>query len=579
MSSPGSPARKRRAAPSLPAGPGRQAWLWASAAVLLSVLVFAPTLRFGFVYDDVPQILQNREVQARGFQPEFFTGHLWQHLFPQWTGNYYRPFFLLWIQANFLLFGSSAVWWHAECIAIHAIATLLVFRLAQRLQAPPPQAFLAAALFAVLPIHAEVVAWISGADESLACVLLLGAFLCWLRARDGGGRGRWWYAAAIGLFAAAELMKENAVVLPALVFLYEWLLGKGARTGLRRSVPFVLAVGAYFAARMYALSGIAGNEHPPSALSTVSTLPSVVWFYAVRLVLPFGTSLMYEVRRLWSPSFYGFLVPLLQCVGVVGICVVAARASRRAAFLLAGIATVLLPMLAAIPVFADHELVHDRYLYTPSTFFTVLLAMSLWRAGARLPRGLAASLTAVGLGLLWLGTMSASYPWRDTVELFRHATQAAPNNPRARLFLADELSQRGRPKEAIALYNQVLVADPDSAYGLVGLGRAHFALGEFAEAEHTYQRAETAVAREQPSSTVFYLLGMTENRLAKYPEAERYLHKAIALHPRFSRYHYELALALKGQGKLPEAREALRTELSIYPASPGARELLREIGG
>lgn len=578
--SPDRPARRSKQKIQSPrlADPPRRTLLWAGAAVLLSVLVYAPTLRYGFVYDDVPQILQNPAVQAHSFQPEFFTGHVWQHLFPDWKGIYYRPLFLLWLQGNYLLFGTAAVWWHAECIAIHALATLLVFLLAQHLGADHRQAFVAAAIFAVLPVHAEVVSWISGADESLACVLLLSAFLGWLRSRTDSRHSLYWYMAAVSAFLAAALMKENAIVLPAIVFVYEWRLGGGARTAFRRCLPFVAAAAAYLVARLHALGGMANVDQGGSAVAALLTLPLLGWFYFVRLVLPFGTSLFYEVQRITTPTFHGFLIPLLQCVAILGIAIVAGRASRKASFLLAGIAFLLLPMVAAISVFPDHELVHDRYVYIPSTLFAILVAAGLQRAARLLPRWITLAVATAALALLSLGTLNAAFPWRDTLELFRHASQAAPRNPRARLFFADELVKRGSPAAALPLYQEVLSAEPDSMNAMVGMAGAHFDLGEFGEAERIYKDAERATPPGHPSSTVHYFLGITENRMGKYAEAEQHLHQAISIHPGFSRYHYELAVALKGQGKLAEAREALRQELSIYPASPGAKELLREMG-
>lgn len=556
----------------------RSTWLWAGGAVLLAMLVYLLTLGFGFVYDDIPQILQNPTVQAHSFQTEFFTGHVWQHVFPHWTGNYYRPLFLLWMQSNYLLFGARPGWWHLECLVIHGLVTLLVFLLGRRLLAADRPAFLAAALFAVLPAHAEVVAWISGADESMACLLLLASLLCWLRAREQAQHSLSWQTAALTVFAAAVFMKENAIVLPGILFLYEWSLGDGARAGLRRCLPFCGIAAGYLAARLFALHGMASFVDAIAPRDVLLTFPQVFWFYFVRMVWPFGTSLFYDLHAQSSVTFYGFFIPLLQCVAICGIAIVVSRASRLAAFLLGGTLLLLLPMFAGMFIFPKDELVHDRYVYVPSVLLLIVLAAGLARLATRWPKWLPAGVGAVVLALFSLSTISAAYPWRDTVQLFRHATQMAPHNPRPRLFLADELAKRRASAEAVELYKQVLAMEPGSVYALLGMGAAEFDLGHFAESERVLQQAEAAPATRN-TSTVYYMLGMTENRMQKYADAERHLRRAIALHPYFSRYHYELAVALKGQGKLDEARGALRTELEIFPESPGARELLQQMGG
>ena len=52
---------------------------------------------------------------------------------------------------------------------------------------------------------------------------------------------------------------------------------------------------------------------------------------------------------------------------------------------------------------------------------------------------------------------------------------------------AAALLQAGQAAEAKALYEQVLEADPDSVGAYLGLGRAYYALGEFARAQIEFQ--------------------------------------------------------------------------------------------
>jgi len=112
----------------------------------------------------------------------------------------------------------------------------------------------------------------------------------------------------------------------------------------------------------------------------------------------------------------------------------------------------------------------------------------------------------------------------------------------------------------------------------LALGSTQLLLGQFDEAERSFLRAiEIYPDRSAPNGMQFYLLGMAQNREGKFPQAELSLRKAIAVHPRYTQYHYELALALRGQGRTAEARQALETELDIFPTSQQARQLLAQI--
>ena len=557
-------------------------WRWPrlllAAAVLLSIAVSVVTLRFGFVYDDRPQILENPAVQSRQFQTSFFTRHLWAEQTPGWKGNFYRPLFLLWLQANYRAFGDNAFWWHAGTIAVHALATLLVFLFARRLLREETLAAVAALLFAVLPTHVEAVAWISGVDESLACVLFLAALLCWMEAREPGERQLLWLGLAMGSFAAAALMKENAIVLPAVVIAFEGMLGAGWSAGLRRSLPFWLVACGYLAARVSALSGIANPDVIWPLRSVLLTLPSMLWFYALRVVWPFGCSTFYDLHLVSSLSLAGFVVPLLQVTGLAGMAVVVGRASRLAGFLLLGFGSSLAPFLAATYVLRDFELVHDRYLYTPSVFLVVLAALGLGSLAEGRRRWIVSAVTAGVVALFSLGSVLAALPWKDGITLFSHAVTRAPHNPLARMRLAEQLIWLGSAKDALPLYEQAVALDPRSFNATVALASTHLLLGQFQKAEDLLQHAKELDTGPTPHGTLYYLLGMTENRMGKYSEAERALRTAVSIRPGFSQYHYELAVALKEQGKIAEARAALLSELSIFPASQAARQLLQQIG-
>src|SRR5215813_8064808 len=71
-----------------------------AAVALISVLPYLWSLTFGFVYDDDVQILENPLLGSQHLLHQIFSRQSWSFLYPNASGGYYRPVFLLWLSAN-----------------------------------------------------------------------------------------------------------------------------------------------------------------------------------------------------------------------------------------------------------------------------------------------------------------------------------------------------------------------------------------------------------------------------------------------------------------------------------------------
>jgi hypothetical protein len=284
--------------------------------------VYATTIRFKFVYDDHGSIVENALVHSWRFVPLYFQGDVWQYLFPNGLANYYRPLNLLWTRFNYALFGPHPAGWHILAIALHLCATSLAFFVARRLTGRPLVAAFAALLFGVHPIHHEVVAWITGATESLWSVLFFLSFLAYLRSREANRVA--WLAASCALYAAALLAKEPAILLPAVVCVHAWFYGDRSaeapcQQSLRARVSRVVQLGsiyvpvaiAYLLVRIHVLHGFSHSSARFSARVFVLTLPSVLFFYVKQWLLPIRFAEFYPLSAAQTFDVANVLVPLL----------------------------------------------------------------------------------------------------------------------------------------------------------------------------------------------------------------------------------------------------------------------------
>jgi protein O-mannosyl-transferase len=104
------------------------------------------------------------------------------------------------------------------------IGACLLILLYRRLKIQPVLAVLGALLYAVHPVHTEVVAWLSARKDLISLIFILLAFLAWLRAREATTPNEWrlWHALTILFTLLAVLSKPVAVILPALFVAYEF---------------------------------------------------------------------------------------------------------------------------------------------------------------------------------------------------------------------------------------------------------------------------------------------------------------------------------------------------------------------
>ena len=137
---------------------------------VLALIAYAPAIRGGFIWDDDDYVENNANLRSpRGLLD------IW--IAPRTSPQYYPMVFTsFWIERQ--LWGENATGYHLANVLLHATAALMLWRLLVKLELPA--AFVAACLFAVHPVHAESVAWITERKNVLSAVFALGAALCYV---------------------------------------------------------------------------------------------------------------------------------------------------------------------------------------------------------------------------------------------------------------------------------------------------------------------------------------------------------------------------------------------------------------
>jgi len=389
------------------------------------------------------------------------------------------------------------------------------------------------------------------------------------------------------------LEKETGVILPALLFVYEWIFGTEwakpfevrkiltwCGEALGRIWPYFLLLTLYVPVRIYALKGFNHVVTPLSASQLVFTWPSLLAFWVRHLTWPTGLSTYYYFPPVRHPTLWNFILPAIFDIGlVVGIYACVWR-SRPAAFFAAWLVLPLIPLLN-LRVFVANDFAHDRYLYLPSAGLAVLVALLLKKVCGGPPRwlGLPASLLVVVVCLtagMSYGTVTESFYFKDNLTFYGYNLTRAPHNPDAESNYASILAENGQYGPAIDAFLDAVTYNPTYWTPTYNLALTYYKIGNLPEAEKYYLRA---IQINPNKSDEYFYLGMIRFKTGRTADAITCLRQAIALRPNGYVYHFALGVMLKTQGDLGGALQEFKTELANNPKQQTAAEQVNEIEG
>lgn len=542
--------------------------------VLAAVACYANSVGGDFVWADHTLIGEGKGLlTSLDDVGRAFTDPLWSFAGgPSDRGGYYRPVVALSYTFDHLLFRSNPAGYHVTNLLLHAATTLLLFLLFAALFPGKRTPFLAALLFAVHPIHAEAVSWISGRTGLLAA---FGMFLSLYLHVQGRGRPRY-VAGSLAAFLFALGAKEVAIVLPLLALLVDFACREGA--GDRRrwwsgSLPFFVVLPLYVVVRRLALGAFGtGSGAEVGAAVLAPTMLRVLGDYLRLLVIPFPQHTNDAVLLSTSPfdprAFFALLF--------LGAAFYAFRRfgkGRREIFIgAAWMGVTMLPFLNIVPLLHFRA---ERMLYIPSAGFVLVAAtlLDVWGGwiigrGRRLGMEPAVIVTAGLAVLLGCGTVARNRVWRNDRTLFSDTIRKNAYAPEANYMLGYDAYRHGAYPEAIDLFRRSLALDPRYTaflpvpWALTNLGFAQYKAGDSPGAEPAFRQALALLPGLEKAE---FGLALSLGAMGEHEKATAIYKTLLEKNPEHIDARYNLAIEHEALGDLESAEKEYRQVLAQNP--------------
>ncbi len=264
---------------------------WQLAFIFLFVFsIYFNSIYFPFIWDDIEMIINNKTITS-------FNN--WKHLFSQNAfgnefehGNFYRPIQILSYMVNFYFSELSTTAYRITSMIILSISGCLIYLISDKFKIKKPISLAISILFCVHPVHVETVTYLSGRGDVLyVCISLLTFYLYVITKTKRSVT----QCIIISFFTIiAFLTKENSVILPFLLLIYEIIFNKRKKLIFPISLCFTSILYSFFrifsSTKSLTLSWI--NE--ASLYERVCTLPYMLTEYIKLFFFPYPLHMEYH---------------------------------------------------------------------------------------------------------------------------------------------------------------------------------------------------------------------------------------------------------------------------------------------
>lgn len=462
--------------------PIRVKWLYAFLAVV-SFLLYANTLKHDFAYDDY-SVIKNNSLVIKGVAalPELIhTPYRWGYYIT--SNDTYRPLSLMMFAVEYQIFDGEPSGSHLINVLLFITAVLLLFTLLRKvfIEYDVMVLFCVCLLFAVHPIHTEVVANIKSRDELLCfccsfyCLIMLNAYV-------GTGSVKKLFGGTL-MFFLSLLSKETSIVFLVIGPLILFANNAVDKRFLKVAGSLLATAIIYISIRLTVLE--AYNVHHASDIDFIDNFLVGVPFdkglattfvilgkYLALLFVPYPLVCDYTFNGIPLSDFRDWKSWISFLVYVVLIVVMVFRLIKDKRDIIGiGLAFFIIPLtLFSNVLFFIGAPMAERFLFFSSVGFCIVIVACLNKIIAyrkafendlKLNRKMLLSILAPAVVLFFVITVNRNTDWKDNLTLFSTDVKKMPDNARLNFFVGNELVMNAREQNQ---YGSIQVLDSGVQY-------------------------------------------------------------------------------------------------------------------
>ncbi len=511
---------------------GWHPFLWIS---FLIVFVYGITLFSNIVYlDDNVLVIEQYQFNKDLLNiPQAFKEDIFRT--PQGGGTFYRPI----ERITFMLdaqFGEKAIIFmsHLNNILLHILAICLLFVFLLKLNIDKLIAFLFALIFAIHPLTAQTVAFISGRNDSLLAIFVFPALIYLIKYLET--RKNKYLVWNLVFLVFALFTKETAVILPAIFIIYILIFIGYKKIIEDRSLYIKLislwvTVGVlWFLIRMLVFHNFIGNASYNIFLSIYNNLPSLIPAIG-KIFLPFDLSVFPVIQDM--TMLYGILSLLILIVWFF------LSKKRNFKFIIFGLLWFFIFIVLTLikPIGTNPEFSENR-IYIPMFGF-IFLILGLGRI--RLP-------------VFIKEKINYEVNWKKIILIISLLIIL--------IFSCVTIYRNKYYKNKLNFWENATVNSPSFAFNHNNLGAMEFLDGDMINAEKEYKIALELNPNEPMAHNNLALIYANQG---KDKDAEEEYKKELEINPEYDNAYFNLGLLYFSEGRKDEAVENWKKTLQINP--------------
>ncbi|NCT69321.1 MAG: hypothetical protein GXC75_00070 [Xanthomonadaceae bacterium] len=447
---------------SLPQPETRHFFFASLVVALVAGLLFVPGLPGNFLFDDIPNIVNNRGIHLAELTPSAIADVL---AAPQVSGNL-RALPTLTFALDYWRAGGIAdpATFKTTNILIHILTAFVLgwfFRTLLTVAGVPaarvaPIAIALTLAWAAHPLQVSSVLYTVQRLQTMGTLFLVLALFAYLQARRAqiqGHAGRTGLMATVLLWALALGCKEDSALLPAYALALELTVLRFAAADPRvarmwRRGYLVLVLAAVPAYALWLTNVWHPDAYPGRDFNSIERLltqPRVLCMYLWQIVLPLPQHMPFHYD--WLKPSRSLLHPwtTLPAMGLV-ICLLAAAWRMRTRYPLFALGVFLFffaHFIASNAIGLELAYEHRNHFALIGAVLAIGSVLAHLAVRLHIRPSLQAGLCAAALLALGATTAIRAYGWRDALSLAQASAAAAPGSPRAWIDLCDTYFTRG----------------------------------------------------------------------------------------------------------------------------------------